>query len=226
MAKTYKITAQDRQATAKAVRRQGKVPGVLYGHDTKPQHIETDAKEFAKMYREAGSTSLVTLTTADGKEHPVLLREVQVHPVKGHIIHVDYYRVRMDEVITAQVPLNFIGESPAVKEKGGVLVRNIDELELEALPKDLPHDIEVDISSLDSFDKLIRLGDLKIPAGVKVLLDADAVVALVQPPRTEEEIASLATEVKEDVEAVEGVKKEEPAEAEGEAKPEGEKKGN
>lgn len=215
MAQTFALKAASRSASPKAVRRLGRIPGILYGHGIKPQNVEVDAREFNKVFSQAGSTSLVTLSITDGEKHPVLVREIQQHPLKEHVTHVDYYRVRMDEALRAQVPLRFVGESPAVKNLSGVLVRNMDEIELEALPQDLPHDIEIDISLLTTFDSLIRVADLKLPKEVKVMQEGDAVIALVQRPRTEEELASLATEVKEDVEAVEGVKKEEPV-AEGE----------
>jgi large subunit ribosomal protein L25 len=215
MANVFTLESQRREGKAKTARKNGGIPGVLYGHGMKAENVTVDAKKFNKIFSQAGSTSLVTLTVEGGDKYPVLLRDVQFHPVKGHIMHVDYYRVRMDEALRAQVPLHFVGEAPAVKDMGGVLVRNMDEVELEALPQDLPHDIEVSIAGLDSFDKLIRVSDLKLPKGVKLMHEDTEVVALVQPPRTEEELASLAEEVKEDVEAVEGVKKEEVA-AEGE----------
>lgn len=215
MAIEFTLEAKQRTGQPNATRRAGDIPGVLYGHGMTPANISVDAKKFTNIFSQAGSTSLVTLAIEAGEKYPVLLRDAQFHPVKGHVMHVDYYRVRMDETLRAEVPLRFVGESAAVKDQGGVLVRNMDQVELEALPADLPHDIEVDISGLDSFDKLIRVADLALPKGVKLMHEEQDVIALVQPPRTEEELAALAEEVKEDVEAVEGVKKEEPV-AEGE----------
>ncbi len=169
-------------------------------------------------------SSLLTLTVDGGSEHPVIVRDIQIHPLKGHITHIDFYQVRLDEEITAEIPLEFVGESPAVKDLGGTFVRNIDAVEVEALPQDLPHDIEVDISILDTFEKVIHVSDLKVPQGVKVMLEPGEVIALVQEPRTQEEIdAELAAATTEDVEAVEGVKKEETEEQkleEGAAAPE------
>ncbi len=215
MANVFTLEATQREGRANVTRQAGDIPGVLYGHGMKPANVAVNAKKFTKIFSQAGSTSLVTLAIAAGEKYPVLLRDVQYHPVRGHIMHVDYYRVRMDEALRAAVPLLFVGEAPAVKDKGGVLVRNMDAVELEALPADLPHNIAVDISGLDSFEQLIRVSDLKLPQGVKMMHEPEEVVALVQPPRTEAELASLVEEVKEDVNAIEGIKKEEPV-AEGE----------
>ena len=140
-------------------------------------------------------------------EHPVLIREVQLHPLRDTVQHIDFLQVRMDEKIKAKVPLVFIGQSIAVKDLSGVLVRNHDELELEAFPQDLPHNVSVDIASLTDFEKVIHVKDIALPKGVTVLTEADEVVALVQPPRSEEELKSLSEEVKEDVSAVAGVEK-------------------
>ncbi len=201
-----------RTASPKAVRRAGALPAVLYGHGIENNQIQIDAVPFQKVLQRAGSTSLINLAL-EGGFHTVLIREVQRHPVNDTMMHVDFYQVRLDEAIAASVPLVFVGESEAVRDLGGVLVRNIDEAEVEALPQDLPHAIEVDISGLKKFDQAIRVADLRLPVGVKVLHKPDEIVALVQAPRSEEELAELTEEVKEEVEAVEGVKEEKPAEA-------------
>lgn len=216
MAKKYTLEIHTRTSRPAATRQQGKIPAVLYGHGLGSKAVEVDAKAFGKVFRDTGSTTLISLTADDGQEHPVLIREIQYHPLRDTVLHIDFYQVRMDEEIRAQVPIHFVGESPAVKDKGGTLVRNMDELDLSALPQNLPHDIEVDISVLTEFDEPIRVSDLKLPEGIELHHEPDEVVALVQAPKSEEEIeAELAEEVKEDVEAVEGIKKEEvPAEGE------------
>ncbi|MBI3421114.1 MAG: 50S ribosomal protein L25 [Candidatus Sungbacteria bacterium] len=209
-----------REAGAKVTRRQGDVPGILYGHGISSQSVSVNAKQFSKVLKTAGYASLVSLKLGDKDEHTVLIRDVAFHPLNDSIIHADFYQVRMDEKIEANVPLHFIGEAAAVKNLGGVLIRNIDELEVSALPADLPPHIEIDISVLSEFGKAIRVSDLALPSGITVSHDADDVIALVQEPRTEQELEQLSGEVKEDVEAVEGVKKEEiAAEGEGEATP-------
>jgi len=148
----------------------------------------------------------------------VLIHEVDFDPVSDQLRHADFYVVKMDEKITAKIPLVFIGESNAVKVLNGILIKNLHEIEIEALPKDLPHQIEVDISAINTFNDYIYIKDLKLSAGIKVLSDSSEIVTLVKPPRTEEEIKALEGEVKIDIEAVkvetEEKKKEREAEAE------------
>ena len=226
MAETFTIAAQSRDSHVGELRRAGNVPAVLYGHGIEAQSVSIEMRAFMKLLPKAGYTTIINLVLDDKKEHPVFIRDVQFHPVKSTVMHVDFYQVRMDEKVTAKVPLKFIGESAAVKDMAGTLVRSMDELEVEALPIDLPHELEVDISTIKDFDTQLHVSNITLPKGVVALAEADEVIALVQPPRSEAEMDSLSEEVKEDVEAVEGVKKEEPVEegAEGEAKPE-EKKG-
>ncbi len=220
------LKATRREAKANSVRNKGLVPGIVYGHQLASQNVSVDAKQFDRIFTQAGSTTLVTLEV-EGTTHNVLIRDVQFHPVRDHVLHVDFYQVRMDEAIHADVPLKFIGEAPAVKDLGGIFVRNADTVEVKALPKDLPHNIEVDISGLTSFESVIHVSDLKLPSGVEVLDDATNVVVLVQAPRTDAELKSLEEEVKEDVESIEATAEKKPEEevAEGEeGKPAAEEK--
>lgn len=221
MAKRHQLQAQPRaEKNPRALRRAGTIPGVLYGPGVKAKKLQLDSRNFTQIFQQAGHTSLINLSLDDKEktdEHTVLIREVQYHPVKSTILHADFYQVRMDQTIRARVPLVFTGEAPAVRDHGGVLVRSLDEVELEALPKDLPHDIEVKISGLDNFDKIIRIKDLKLPPDVTLFHESDEVVSLVQAPRTEAELEELAEEVTEDLDAVEGVEEtEEESESEGE----------
>lgn len=132
----------------------------------------------------------------------------------------------MTEKIVTEIPLKFIGEAPAVVDLDGTLLVNRDNIEVECLPTDLVHEIEVDISSLKTFDDLIKVADLKIPKGLEVLNDPNEVVASVTPPRSEEELAELEAPVEEKVEEVEEVEKERKEEEEAEEETEGEKKGS
>ncbi|MDA1169035.1 MAG: 50S ribosomal protein L25 [bacterium] len=212
MASTLTLSAKSRSGHVTAIRRSGNIPAVVYGYGIEPQNVEVESRQFNKLFTGAGYTTMLTLSVESGEDHPVFIREVQIHPLKSTITHIDFFVVRMDEAISANVPLKFVGESPAVKVLTGTLVRNMDELEVEALPKDMPHDIEVDISSLVDFEGVIQVKDIKLPEGVITHIDLDEAVALVQPPRSEAEMDALSEEVKEDVESVEGVKKEVPAE--------------
>jgi large subunit ribosomal protein L25 len=216
MAKRHKLTIALREHKAGPVRRAGGIPAVMYGNQEASRSVQVDAKAFGKTWRAAGTTSLINLELEQAS-YPALIRDVARHPLTGAIIHVDFYLVRLDQPIEANIPLVFTGVAPAVKEQGGVLVRNMAAVEVKALPQDLPHEITLDISALATFDTTLHVNDLIVPQGVTVLNAPEEVIALVQAPRTEEELAGLSAEVKEDVESVEGVKKEEKEPAEGAA---------
>ena len=198
------------------------MPAVVYGKGIAAQSLWVNSLDLSRLLKKSGESVIIDLSI-DGKNgRNVLINELQREAVSGKYQHVDFYQVNMAEKIEAGVPLEFIGESEAIKALGGILVRSIDEVEVECLPADLPSHIEVDISVIKTFDDHILIKDLKISDKVKIKLDPETVVALVTPPRSEEELAGLSEKVEEDVTKVEGVIKESPAEA-GEAK-EGAKK--
>lgn len=188
------------------VRTSGFLPGVIYGHGLETQSIQINEKDFVKAFKQAGENTLINLNI-DGKDQSVLIQDVQYHYLKGQPIHVDFYAVKMDEKLKAKIPIHFIGESPAVKALGGILVKNLSEVEVECLPGDLPTGFEVDISKLNTFEDIIRVSDLIVSDKVKILAHTDEPVVNVAPPRTEAELESLKTEVVEDVTKVEGVVK-------------------
>ena len=117
----------------------------------------------------------------------VLINDIQRHPLSGQIIHIDFYKVKMTEKLTTDIPLVFVGESKAVKELGGILVKTLDHVKVECLPQDLVHELTVDLSSINTFDDAIHVSDLSLPSGLKVLTHGEEAIARVQPPRTEEE---------------------------------------
>ncbi len=199
------------------IRKEGLIPAVLYGHNVKNQALTVNLGEFEKALRKAGESTIIDLKTDDGKVHPVLIYEVQYHYLTSRPIHADFYEVSMTEKLKAKVVLDFIGEAKAVKELGGVLMKNLNEVEVECLPADLPHSIIVDISKLVTFQDSINVKDLPVPAKVKMLTGGDETVAKVQQPRDVE--AELSTPVVEDVSKVEGAAEDKPV-AEGEAKAE------
>ncbi len=148
------------------------------------------------------------------KERMVLIQEVARDPVSDKIIHIDFHQVKLDEAIRAEVPLVFVGSSSAVERESGVLIKNLQHLEVEALPQDLPPEIQVDISPLKTFDDNIYIKDLTISEKVKIMAEPEEVVASVIPPRTKEELAELEEAPVEEVEEVEVEAKKEPEEAE------------
>jgi len=196
------------------LRRSGFLPAVTYGRGIGSESIFLELKEFDRVFKEAGENTLIDLLVDNKEVKKVLIKEPQIEPVTGQIIHVDLYQVKMTEKIKAEVPLNFIGESEAVRNMDGVLITNKDEIEIECLPGDLPHAIDVDISSLKTFDDMICIKDLLVPKGVTILGDPQDVVALVNPPRSEEELAALEEKPVENIEAVGVVEKKAAKEAE------------
>jgi len=188
------LTVQKREILGKKVeslRQGGVIPAELYGHGSENIHLSVSAKEFSKLYKEAGESTIVKLKVESekgkvGDEISVLIHDLQKNPLNDEISHIDFYQVRMDEKITASVPLEFIGEAAAVKEKGGVLIKAVHELEIEALPADLPHKIEVDLSQLSDIGMSIHVKNLKIDKKVKALADLETVVVTVTEPTKEE----------------------------------------
>jgi len=192
----------------KKLRKKGIIPAVLYGPKIENIPLEVDLKEFEKVYKAAGESSLIKLQI-EKKDFLVLIHAVEINAISQKPIHIDFYQPRLDEEITVTVPLVFEGEAPAVKDLGGTLVRNIHEVEVKALPQDLPHEIEVNIEKLKSFEDSILIKDLIVPKEVKILREPDEIVALVTPPeKVEEELAKPVEEKVEEVEKVEEEEKE------------------
>lgn len=173
-----------------ALRRAGFLPAVLYGEGVKSQSISIVQNDFEKAYKEAGETTLVKLEL-DGKTYNVLIHDVAHDPLKGTPLHADFYAVRMDKTIRAKIPVEFLGESLAVKNEGGVLVKVTQEIEVEALPQDLPHSLKADLSGLVSLEARLLVKDITLPQGVKVVSDPEEIVVLVETPRSEEELAAI-----------------------------------
>jgi large subunit ribosomal protein L25 len=197
------LDAKKRTAKGKKIadlRAAGQVPGVLYGHGVKAEPIEVSSKVLEKVYRQAGGNKIIDLKIGETKPKKVLIYDVQRAPLKGELTHVDFYAVKMDEELKAEVPVHFVGESTAVYQGEGTLVKGFETIEVECLPADLPEMIEVDISVLDDFEKTITLADLKIPKGVKLTEeDLTSLVAKVEPPRSDEEMAELDESVTEEL---------------------------
>lgn len=210
----------------KLLRKQGFLPAVLYGKKTSTCSLQVNTQDFKNVYKVAGDTDIIDLIIEDGKEKQiksVLIQDVSSHFLDGSFLHVDFFEVEMDKPITAHIPVNFTGESPAVK-LGGVLIKSISEIEVEALPMDIPHEIIVDISSLTDFGQTLYIKDINFSSKVKVLIDKNTPVVTVNAPITEEELEKELGEVKavEEVE-VEGEKKEEEREQTKEMEPSVEK---
>jgi len=201
-------------------RKLGVIPVVLYGPGIKNLNLSVLEPEFESIWRRAGASSLVTLSVEGQKESfNVLINDVTRDPVTGRVLHVDFYQPDLTKEIEAKVPLVFTGESLAVKDLAGTLVKNISELTLKALPQKLPREISVDISRLLTFNDTIVVGDLVLPEGVKALKNQDEIVALVaEAQKIEEELEKPIEEKVEDVATVEKEKKDVVTEAEAEGR--------
>jgi large subunit ribosomal protein L25 len=195
-----KLTAQKREVQGKkvkALRKQGKIPAVLYGHQIEPINLTIDMLPLEKTYAAAGESTLVDLTIGQGEPVKVLIHDVQFDHITNKITHADLYQVRMDEKISTEITLKFVGEAPAVKELSGILVTNIHSLKVECLPQYLVHEIEVDLSSLKTLEDAIHVKDIKIPEGMTTHHDLNDAVILIQAPRSDKEMEDLQTKPEE-----------------------------
>ncbi|MFA5099030.1 MAG: 50S ribosomal protein L25 [Candidatus Paceibacterota bacterium] len=175
------LTAQKREIMGKAVktlRDGGFIPAELYGREFENIHLSVPEKDFHKVFNEAGESTIVNLAV-DGEKIPVLINDIFTDPLTNKISHVDFYRVRMDEKTEVPVPLEFVGEAQAVKEKKGILIKAMHEVEVRALPADLPHNIEIDVSGLMEIGESIHIKDIKPMNGVEILAEPDAVIATI-----------------------------------------------
>lgn len=169
------------QTKAKAVRKTGFIPAVIYGSGAVNKRIKVKKHEFEKAFNVAGEFNLVDLTIDKEQPTKVIVKDVQRDILTDNIIHVDFYQVDMHKKITADIPLSFIGESKVVKDMGGTLVKNMDKVKINCLPGDLVSHIEIDISKLENFDQFIRLNDIALPKGIELAsLTNEAVVGVVE----------------------------------------------
>ncbi len=223
--KKYKLSAEKRTVLGrkvKKIRKEGSLPANIYGKKVKSQAVVVKEKEFAKVFKEAGETSIIELMLGKVKK-PVLIHNVQTDPVSDMPLHVDFHQVDLKEKVMANVPVEVLGEAPAEKQGLGTMVQYIDEIDVEALPAELPEKFEVDISGLEEVNAAIFVKDLKYDKKkIEIKLDDEEVVVKIEPLRKEEEVAPPAEEEvvgeeeeKEGEEVEEEVKKEElhPADA-------------
>ena len=218
------LTLDPRETQGKAnkrLRRSGIVPGVVYGKGEGSTNVQVEAKTFETLYRSAGKTSVVKFRLPGAsKATSGFIKGVQRHPLSGQALHVDYYLVNLNVEMEVDIPLVFTGVAPAVEETGGTLLHNLSSVRVKALPTDIPHEIEVNVSTLVSLDVAIHVKDLNLNRDlVHVQTDGELLVATVVPPRVEEEPEPVVAEGEElEGEAAEG--------AEGEAAEGGEASGD
>jgi len=210
--KRLQLKAKKRKVLGRKVKKLRKkeiLPANVYGKDIKSQALKLSEKDFLEVYQKAGETGIVELKVGSSKKkRPVLIHNLQIDPVTGKPLHADFHQVDLTKKVQVEVPIEYIGESPAV-EKGGVLMQLLNEVEVEALPADLPDKFEVDLSQIEEIGQSIAVKDLKVSDKVKILVeDLEELLAKVQEPQEEEEPEP------ETAVSLEG--EEEPEEAEGE----------
>jgi large subunit ribosomal protein L25 len=179
MSKAIELKSEPRKIIGKQVkelRRQGLLPAIVYGADIEPTPIQLDSLAAEKVLVGVGSSTLIDLYIGD-EVHKVLVRDLQRDVIKRNPTHIDFLKVAMDVKINTVVPVELVGQSPAVQELGGVLVTGLSEIEVEALPSDLPDRVTVDLEALETFDDSISVGDLFLGEGVTVLTDEDEFIA-------------------------------------------------
>ena len=187
------LKASLRQPLGKRSRRmlrEGKVPAIVYGHNTQATPITLERLEFQKVFARSGRTHLVDLVF-DGRTEKVLVREIQTHPRRLGPIHVDFYQVNLQEKIEVEVPVHLVGESAPVKQGDGDILQPMHSVRVECLPSDIPEAFEVDLTPLDEIDAELRVSDLKVPAGVTVLDEPEELVVKIVHKRelkVEEEV--------------------------------------
>ncbi len=204
---------------ARRLYREGKLPAVVYGHNASSTPLTLDRLEFQRVFVKSGRTHLVDLLV-DGKTEKVLVREIQTHPRRLGVTHVDFYQVDLQEKIKVEVPVHLTGESAAVKRGDADILHAIHELEVECLPTDIPEGFEVDLTPLENVDDEFRVSELKVPNGVTILAEPDELVVKIVHKRemkVEEELplaeAAVAAEGEAAAEGAAGT--EEQAETEG-----------
>jgi large subunit ribosomal protein L25 len=225
--KKHTLTAEPRNVfgrKTKLLRKNGQTPATIYGKGMKSESIAIATDVFTKMYAETGESGLIELTV--GKmTHPVLVNVVQINPVTRDFLHVEFHKVDLKEKVQAKIPVTFIGSSPAVEDKSGVLLTLLDEIEVEALPTDLPETIEVDVSSLAKVDDEILAGSIKLGSAVTAVTPPESaivrVAALISHAAQEEAAAEAAAQAEAKIESADAAAAEAPPSEE--KKPEAEK---
>jgi large subunit ribosomal protein L25 len=194
----------------KALRRRGVTPANVYGHRIQSQAVEVDSVTLAHTLKVLERNAILSLRVEGEKAaRPVIVRDIRRDLLNDRVLHVDFYQVSLAEKMKGDVPVVLIGKSPAVDDLGGILLQGLDSISVEALPADIPPHVEVDISSLTTFDSSVHVRDLVVDPKIHILTDGDSVITSVAPPRkvaevvAEEEEAAAAEAEKEEAAAEE-----------------------
>ncbi|KKU64574.1 MAG: 50S ribosomal protein L25 [Candidatus Amesbacteria bacterium GW2011_GWA1_47_16] len=199
MAAKHTLNAKQREIAGRAVKKLragGIVPANLFGKNTPSVNLQLDAKTFAKLYNQVGESALIYLQIDKEKtDRPVFVKDVLRHPVTGQLLHVGFYQVDLKQKVTAPVPVLLEGEALAESEKLGIMIQQLDEVEVEALPTDMPENIKIDVTGLKVVNDSITVGDLKLDSSkFKVLTDPASVIVKIEELAAEEPVEAPAQE--------------------------------
>ena len=197
MSQTLKLLATRRVASGKGgarqTRLQGRVPAVIYGHGRDPESLALAAPDFDKLLKAGATRATVVELDVEGTPVQTIIREIQRHPVRKHVMHVDFYEIHAGETLTVRVPLRLVGTAEGVRNQGGVLEQFLRDIEIEVLPRHLPDHVDVDVTDL-SVAHSLHVSDISVP-NAEILEDADTTICTVVPPRVEvEETAAVVEE--------------------------------
>ena len=185
MSTKHTLKVEPRKITGrkiKSLRTQGFIPANVFGKDLKSLSLQIKTVDFTKLYKEVGESTLIYLTVEGEKENrPVMVHDVALHPVTDQILHVDFHQVNLKEKTTAPVVIKLIGEAPAEKEKQGILVQQLSELEIEALPADMPESVEISIESLAAEGDTLQIKDIQLSDKLTVKSDPETIVVKIEP---------------------------------------------
>lgn len=196
MGKEIKLEAQTRaDEKMRDLRAEGLMPAVMYGAGNEAISLKLKTQEFKKVFTEAGESTLIDLVV-DGKEAvKVIVKEIQKDRIKGDVLHVDFYVINMKNKIEVEIPLNFIGESKAVRELGGTLLKSMEAITVKCLPGELVESLDVDLSTLKSFDDTVRVSDIVLPANYEAITQASQPIATVEMPRSAKQNADADAQI-------------------------------
>ena len=191
---TLNVEKRDMKQNREVLRQKGLIPAVFYGPKEETTPVTMSLSDFKKIWKKAGESSVIILKEGSN-EHESLIHDIDVHPLSGEPRHADFYVIEKGKKVTVHVPLIYVGVSPVVKDKGGILVKVQREIEIEAAPRDLPHELTIDISKLVEFSDVIHAKDIVLPAGVTLKIGADEVVTSISEPKEEKEEAPTAIDM-------------------------------
>jgi large subunit ribosomal protein L25 len=191
---TLHVEKRDMKQNREVMRQKGLIPAVFYGPKEETTPVTMSLKDFTKVWKKAGQSSVIILKEGSN-EHESLIHDIDIHPLSGEPRHADFYVIEKGKKISVHIPLTYVGVAPAVKDKGGILVKVHREIEIEAAPRDLPHELSIDISKLVEFSDVVHAKDIVLPKGVDLKINPEEVVLSVAEPKEEKEEAPAAIDM-------------------------------